>query len=52
MDGKLFDQVISILINPGSNYSYVSPNLVDKCGSSKELHVDSCLVQLATSTKK
>ena len=52
MDGKLCDQVISILIDPGSNYSYGSPNLVDKCGLSKELHAESWLVQLATGTKK
>ena len=52
MDGKLWDQVISILINPGSNYSYVNPDLVDKCGLRKEVHVESWFVQLATGTKK
>jgi len=52
MDNKLCDQVISIFIDPRSNYSYVSPDLVDKCGLSKELHAKSWLVQLATSTKK
>ena len=44
MDSKIFDQVISIWIYPGSNYSYVSPDLVDNCGLSKELHVESWLV--------
>ena len=52
MDGKLGDQVVSILIDPGSNYSYVNPSLVDKCGLNKELHVDYWLLQLATCTKK
>lgn len=52
MDDKLCDQVISILIDPGSNYSYVSPNLVDKCDLTKELHAKSWLVQLSTGTKK
>jgi len=52
MNGNLCDQVISILIDLGSNCSYVSPNLVDKCGLSKELHAESWLVQLATGTKK
>ena len=52
MDDKLLDQFISILINPGSNYNYVSPKLVDKCGLNKELHAESQLVQLATCTKK
>lgn len=30
MDGKLCEQVVSILIDSRSNYSYVDPNLVDK----------------------
>ena len=34
MDGKLCDQVIYILIDPVSNYSYVSLDLVDNCGLS------------------
>ena len=33
--GKVCDQVISIFIDPGSNYRYVSPKLVDKCGLNK-----------------
>lgn len=52
MDGELCGQVISLSIDPGSNYSYVSPDLVDKCGSSKVLHAESWLVQLAIGTKK
>jgi len=52
MDGKICDQIISILVDTGSNYSYVSPKLVDKCGFNKEVHVEPWLVQLATSTKK
>ncbi|MCY6488320.1 hypothetical protein, partial [Actinobacillus pleuropneumoniae] len=43
MDSKICDQVISILIDPGSNYSYVSSDLVDKCGLSKELRAESWL---------
>lgn len=35
IDGKLFDRVISILIDPGTNYSYVNPELVNKCGLRK-----------------
>jgi len=35
MEGKLCGQVVSILIGLGSNYSYVNPNLVDKCGLRK-----------------
>jgi len=52
MDVKLCDQVISILIEPGSNYNYASPDLVDTCCLSKELHVEAWLVQLATCIKK
>ena len=37
MDNKLCDQVISMLIDPGYNYRYVTLYLVDKCGLSKEL---------------
>jgi len=44
MDGKLCDQVIYILIDSRSNYGDVSPDLVDTCGLSKELHAKSCLV--------
>jgi len=45
MEGKLFDQVVSILIDPGSNYTYINPNLVDKFGLRKEVHAESCLVK-------
>ena len=41
IDGKLCHQVISILIDPRSNYIYVSHNLADQCGLNKELHADS-----------
>jgi len=44
-DSKLCDQVVSIFINLGSNYSYVSHDLVDKCGLNKELHGETWLVQ-------
>lgn len=52
MDHKICDQAISILIDRGANYSYVSPDLVDECGFSKELHAESWLMQLAIGTKK
>jgi len=52
MDSKLCDQVIYIFIGLGSDYSYVSPDLMYKCGLSKELHANSFLAQLATSTKQ
>lgn len=32
IDSELFYQVVSIFIDPEFNYSYVSLDLVDKCG--------------------
>ena len=52
MEGNVCDQVVSILIDDGSKYSYISPDLVDKCCLNKELHAKSWLVNLATGTKK
>ena len=52
MDNKLYGQVISILIDHGSNYSYVNPDLLDKCGLNKEVNAESWLVHLDTSIQK
>lgn len=52
VDDKICDQVVSISIDPRSNYSYINPNLVDKCGLRKEIHARSWLVQLAIGIKK
>eukprot|EP00253_Pinus_taeda_P011025 PITA_11025 len=52
MGGKLYERVVSILIDPRSSYSNVNLDLVDKRGLSKEVHAESWLVQLATRTKK
>ena len=35
MDDRLCDQVVSILFDPRSNYSYINLGLVDKCGLRK-----------------
>ena len=40
------------MIYPGYNYSYVKPDLVDKCGLSKELHGESWLVELVIGKNK
>jgi len=52
MEGKIFYRVVSILIDPGSNYSYIILNLVDQCLLIKEVHAKFWLVKLATRTKK
>ena len=35
IEGKFCDQFVSILIDLRSNYSYVNPYMVDKCGFNK-----------------
>jgi len=52
MEGKICYQVVSILIDTTSNYSYISNDVIDKCGLNKEVHKGSWLVQLAICTKK
>jgi len=44
MYGKLCDQVVYIFIDLRSNYSYVNPDMVDKCGLRKEMHAKYWLV--------
>lgn len=46
------NQVIYVLIDPSSNYSYVSPKLVEKCQLAKEAHVEPWLVKLTIGTKR
>jgi hypothetical protein len=43
---------ISILIDPSSNLSYVSPQIFDKCKLQPIRHVKPWLVQIATGTKR
>ena len=44
--------LVSILIEPGSNLSYVAPQTVDKCKLQPIRHVKIWLVQIATGTKR
>ena len=46
------NQLVSILIDPGSNLSYVFHQTIDKCKLQQVKHVKSWLVQLATGTKR
>eukprot|EP00253_Pinus_taeda_P028560 PITA_28560 len=52
MEGCLYDRVVSILIDLGSNYNYASLELVDKCVLNKEVYLAFWLVSLGTTTKK
>ena len=50
--GKIVEQSISILIEPTSTHSYISPRVVDICCFKKVKHTKSWLVQLATGIKR
>ena len=49
---KIAKQSISILIDPGSSHSYVTPKVVESCSLRKMKHDKSWLVQLATGKKR
>ena len=49
--GKIAEQSVSILIDPGSTHSYITPRVVEICACKKVKHRKSWLVQLATGTK-
>ena len=50
--GKIVEKSVSILIDPGSTHSYITPRVVDICAFKKLMHGRSWLVQLATGTKR
>ena len=52
IEGKVSNTYISILIDPGSCRSYVSPKIVDLCKLDKGKHEKPWLVQLAIGTKR
>ena len=45
--GNIVEQSISILIEPGSTHSYITPRVVEICSFKKVKHRRSWLVQLA-----
>jgi len=51
-EGIISKQPISILIDPGSNLSYVSPQIVEACSLQRKKHVRAWLVQLAMRIKR
>jgi hypothetical protein len=51
MEGMITNHLVSILIDPGSNLSYVAPQTVDKCKLKSVRHVNPWLIQLGTGTK-
>jgi len=52
MKGILIDQSVSILIEPGSNFSYIAPQIVEACVLQKIKYTKSWLVHLSTRDKR
>ena len=52
VEGKLNQIPISILIDPGTSLSYISPDLVEKFKLSVEKFAKTWLVQLSTGAKR
>jgi hypothetical protein len=52
IEGKIHDTQISVLIDPGATLSYITPDVVGLNKLKKQKHAKSCLVQLATGTKR
>jgi hypothetical protein len=52
MEGMITNHLVFILIDPGSNLSYIAPQAVDKCKLQPHKHAKPWLVQLSTGTKR
>lgn len=52
LEGIITKQPVSVLIDPRSNLSYISPRVVEACSLQKKKHTKTWLVQLATGTKR
>jgi hypothetical protein len=52
LEGIITKKLISILIDPVSNLSYISPQVVEACSLQIKKHARSWLVQLSTRTKR
>jgi hypothetical protein len=50
--GMIFNHLVSVLIDAGSNLSYIAPKTVDKCKLQPQKKTKPWLVHLATSTKR
>ena len=48
--GKIVEKYVSILIDPDSTHSYITPRVVEICAFKRVKHRKSWLVQLATGT--
>jgi hypothetical protein len=52
LEGITSKQPVSILVDLGSNISYISPQVVEACALKRRKHAKTWLVQLATRTKR
>jgi predicted aspartyl protease len=52
VEGKIHDNIISILIDTVAILIYITPALVEENKLKREKHAKSCLAQLATGTKR
>ena len=52
VEGKILQTPVSILIDPGSSLSYISPAIVEKCKLIKQKYKKSWLVWLTIGTKR
>jgi hypothetical protein len=52
IESMILNHLVSILIDPGSNLSYIAPKAVDKCKLQPQKHTKPWLVQLANGTKR
>jgi hypothetical protein len=52
IEGMIVNHLVSVLIDPGSNLSYIAPKAVDKCKLQPQKQTKTWLVQLATGTKR
>jgi hypothetical protein len=52
IEGMITNHLVYILINPGSNLSYIAPKAIDKCKLQPHKDAKPWLVQLATGTKR
>eukprot|EP00253_Pinus_taeda_P006640 PITA_06640 len=51
-EGKIFDRIVSVLVDPGATLSYVSPKIVENCKLQPAKFKNPWLVQLATGAKR
>ena len=52
VEGEIAEQTVSVLINPGSTHSYITPRVFGICAFKKLKNTKSWIVQLATGTKR